>query len=84
MKVTFSIIKADVGGWPGHSLVHPRLIETAEKEMENAVKKGLIRDFHVTHVGDDLELIMTHTKGVDSKEIHELAWKTFEKATEVA
>ncbi len=84
MKVTFSIIKADVGGWPGHSLVHPRLIETAEKEMEKAKKKGIIRDFHVTHVGDDLELIMTHTKGTDNKQIHELAWKTFEKATEVA
>lgn len=84
MKVTFSIIKADVGGWPGHSLVHPKLIETAEKEMQKAVKKGLIRDFHVTHAGDDLELIMTHTKGADNKEIHEMAWKTFERCTEVA
>ena len=25
MKTTFSIIKADVGGWPGHALVHPDL-----------------------------------------------------------
>lgn len=84
MKVTFSIIKADVGGWPGHSLVHPKLIETAKKEMEKAVKDRLIRDFHVTNVGDDLQLIMTHTKGVDNKEIHKLAWNTFEKATKVA
>ncbi len=84
MKVTFSIIKADVGGWPGHSLVHPKLIETAEKELAKAVKDKVIKSFHVTHVGDDLELIMTHTKGVDSKEIHKLAWRTFEKATDVA
>ncbi len=84
MKVTFSIIKADVGGWPGHSLVHPKLIESAEKDLEKAKKDRLLRDFHVTHVGDDLELIMTHTKGVDNKEIHKLAWNTFEKATEVA
>jgi fructose 1,6-bisphosphatase len=27
---------------------------------------------------------MTHTKGVDNKEIHSLAWDTFCKATEKA
>lgn len=31
MKTTFSIIKADVGGFPGHSSVHEKLIEVAEK-----------------------------------------------------
>ncbi len=36
MKVTVSLIKADVGGFPGHSSVHPSLIETAKKELEKA------------------------------------------------
>ncbi|MFN3268048.1 MAG: fructose-1,6-bisphosphate aldolase/phosphatase, partial [Zestosphaera sp.] len=41
-------------------------------------------DFYVTNCGDDLELIMTHTKGVDNQEIHKLAWDTFVACTEVA
>lgn len=82
-KITVSLIKADVGGWPGHALVHPDLIKTAKKELEKEKGKLLI-DFHVTNCGDDLELLMTHRKGVDSEEVHHLAWNTFEKATEVA
>ncbi|MCD6557911.1 MAG: fructose 1,6-bisphosphatase [Candidatus Aenigmarchaeota archaeon] len=82
-KITFSLIKADVGGWPGHSKVHPELIKTAEEEL--AKEKGkLLIDYHVTSCGDDLQLIMTHQQGVDSKDIHGLAWNIFEKATGVA
>jgi fructose 1,6-bisphosphate aldolase/phosphatase len=84
MKTTFSIIKADVGGWPGHALVHPDLEEIAGKNLSKAKKDKLLIDFHVTHCGDDLELIMTHKKGVDSKEIHGLAWETFCEATDKA
>lgn len=84
MKVTFSIIKADVGGWPGHATVHSELMKTAEQNLSKAKKDETIIDFHVTHCGDDLELIMTHTKGVDNERIHELAWDTFKKATKKA
>jgi fructose 1,6-bisphosphate aldolase/phosphatase len=83
-KTTFSIIKADVGGWPGHALVHPDLKEVANKKLKDAQRTGLIKDFFVAHCGDDLELIMTHTNGVDSKEIHSLSWDTFCQATEKA
>lgn len=83
-KVTVSLIKADVGGYPGHATVHPDLIKTAQKELGSAVEEGLLTDFHVLGVGDDLELIMGHSKGIDNPEIHELAWNTFMKATEVA
>lgn len=34
--------------------------------------------------GDDLELIMSHTKGVDNGDVHAIAWECFEEATEVA
>ncbi len=84
MKTTFSVIKADVGGWPGHALVHPDLKEISRKKLAEAQKKKLLINFHVTHCGDDLELIMTHTNGVDAKEIHSLAWDTFCEATERA
>jgi fructose 1,6-bisphosphate aldolase/phosphatase len=82
MKTTFSIIKADVGGWPGHAKVHKDLEEIARKKLAEAKRSKLITDFHVTHCGDDLELIMAHKQGVDNKEIHGLAWNTFCDATE--
>ena len=84
MKTTFSIIKADVGGWPGHAWVHPDLKEIANIKLRDAQISGLIKDFHVTNCGDDLELIMTHTNGTDAKEIHSLSWDTFCEATEKA
>jgi fructose 1,6-bisphosphate aldolase/phosphatase len=83
-KITISLIKADVGGYPGHSSVHPALIETAESKLEEAKKAGALTDFRVLACGDDLELLMSHKKGCDNGEVHALAWETFEEATEVA
>ncbi len=84
MKTTFSIIKADVGGFPGHSSVHQKLIDVAERNLSEAKDSGLLINFHVTHCGDDLELLMTHTKGENNREVHSLAWDTFLKATDMA
>jgi len=84
MKTTFSVIKADVGGWPGHVIVHPDLEKIAHKKLIEAKRSKLIADFHVSHCGDDLELIMTHKNGTDAKEVHQLAWDTFCEATERA
>lgn len=83
-KITLSVIKADVGGYVGHSSMHPRLIEQADEKLSGSKEKGLLIDFHVTRCGDDLELIMTHTHGVDNQEIHKLAWNTFTVCTEAA
>ncbi|CEP69326.1 Fructose-1,6-bisphosphatase, class V [Moorella glycerini] len=80
-KITLSVIKADIGGYVGHSSVHPRLLETAERCL--AASKLLI-DYRVAHVGDDINLIMTHKYGVDCPEIHHLAWNVFLQCTEVA
>lgn len=83
-KVTLSVIKADVGGYVGHSSMHPALVEEAQEKLESAKRDGTLIDFHVTRVGDDLELIMTHRQGEDNSQIHQLAWNTLEAATEVA
>jgi fructose 1,6-bisphosphate aldolase/phosphatase len=83
-KVTISIIKADVGGWPGHATVHPRLMEIAEDMLSKAKEEGTIKDFHVTHCGDDLELIMSHDKGDNNKYVHEVAWNVFKATTNEA
>ena len=84
MKVTVSLIKADVGGFPGHSSVHRALKDIAETELEKAKKKELIIDYRVLAVGDDLQLLMSHIKGCDNRNVHELAWNTFVSATEIA
>ncbi len=83
-KITLSVIKADVGGYVGHSAMHPDLIAKAKELLEVAKKDGLIIDFHVTSCGDDLELIMTHLKGVDNTDIHHMSWDIFEACTDVA
>lgn len=83
-RITLSVIKADVGGYVGHSSIHSDLLKTAEDRLLNAQEKGIIIDYHVTRCGDDLELIMTHRKGVDNEQIHKLAWDTFVMCTEVA
>jgi len=83
-KTTLSVIKADVGGFVGHSSIHEDLINEAQERMETARAQGLLIDSHVTACGDDLELIMTHSRGIDSVEIHRLAWDVFEACTVVA
>lgn len=83
-KITLSVIKADVGGYVGHSSIHQNLIDVAKEKLTKAKDGGTLIDFHVTRVGDDLELIMTHKSGIDNAEIHQLAWDTFLIATEEA
>ncbi len=82
--VTISVIKADIGGWVGHSGVHTDLLEAAREVLEEGRQRGVILDFYVAYCGDDVNLIMAHTKGVESPEVHELAWQAFQKATAVA
>ncbi|MDD5340596.1 MAG: fructose-1,6-bisphosphate aldolase/phosphatase [Candidatus ainarchaeum sp.] len=84
MKTTLSVIKADIGGYPGHETVHPDLMKLANEMLAKAKKEGKITDFYVGKCGDDLNLILTHTKGVDNKDVHALAWDVFKAGTEVA
>ena len=85
MNITLSVIKADVGGYVGHSSTHPEVLEKAQQCLEGARgQEGLLMDFHVTNCGDDLQLIMTHQQGEDDERIHKLAWDTFIECTKVA
>ena len=81
MKVTLSVIKADIGGFVGHSESHPEILAIGKESMEKAKKDGLLIDYCVTKCGDDMELIMTHKYGVDNDKIHKLAWDTFVRGT---
>ena len=84
MKITLSVIKADIGGWVGHCSMHPDLMAEGEACMAKAKKSGLLIDYHVTRCGDDLQFIMTHKKGIDNCKIHEMAWNAFQRCTAIA
>ena len=84
MRITLSLIKADIGGYVGHSESHPDVIAKGEECMAKAKRDGLLVDYHVTKCGDDLQLIMTHQQGENNEKIHKLAWDTFVACTEVA
>lgn len=80
-KITISVIKADVGGLVGHTSVHPDLLAKARALLDG---NPLVIDFHVTSVGDDINLILTHESGRNNGEIHQLAWDIFVACTEIA
>jgi len=84
MPQTLSVIKADVGGFVGHSAMHPEVLETGREALEQAVQSGLLIDGHASYCGDDLFLIMSHEHGENNEAVHKLAWDTFVEGTEVA
>ncbi|MCX5996109.1 MAG: fructose 1,6-bisphosphatase, partial [Chloroflexi bacterium] len=84
MKLTISVIKADIGGWVGHCSMHPDLMAEGETCMAKARKSGLLIDYHVTRCGDDLQFIMTHKHGIDNSKVHEMAWNAFQSCTAIA
>jgi fructose 1,6-bisphosphate aldolase/phosphatase len=84
MKITLSIIKADVGSIGGHTKPSSRMISGVESQVEKAKKSGLLIDGFVSHTGDDIAMLMSHTRGVDDENVHRFAWDTFIEATGIA
>lgn len=83
MKITLSIIKADIGSIGGHIKPSQKLLQTVKGCVEQR-GKCLIIDSYVGHTGDDVAILTTHTRGVGDKKIHKLCWEAFLAATEVA
>lgn len=82
--ITLSVIKADTGGFVGHSAVHPDMLAVARQAVDRAIESELIIDGHVASCGDDISLIMIHGYGPDHQLIHSFAWDTFQVTTDVA
>jgi fructose 1,6-bisphosphate aldolase/phosphatase len=81
---TLSIIKADTGGFVGHSAVHPDMMAEAHREVARAIESELLVDGQVASCGDDISLIMTHEYGPDAALIHSFAWDVFQATTRIA
>src|SRR3972149_3082086 len=83
MKITISVIKADVGSIGGHMAPSRQLIE---KVRQHVTQKGagLLIDHFISHTGDDIAILMTHTRGPGDSKVHKLAWDAFVSGTEEA
>ena len=83
MKVTISVLKADIGSIGGHIVPSQALLD----EVKNTVRelgKNMIIDSYISHTGDDVAILCTHERGVSDEKIHKLAWDAFLAGTDVA
>ena len=82
MKITVSVIKADVGGIGGHTRPSDALIQAVRDTVNNS--KHLLIDHYIGYCGDDVHIVMSHTHGMDNEQIHKMAWDAFMAGTQVA
>ncbi|MCH8916106.1 MAG: fructose 1,6-bisphosphatase [Thaumarchaeota archaeon] len=82
MKITVSVIKADVGGVGGHTKPSDGLIEAVRNTIKNSA--DLLIDYYIGYCGDDVHIVMSHTHGINNQQIHKLAWDSFMAGTQVA
>ena len=68
MKVTVSAIKADIGAIGGHTRPSDELLNSV-KEFVKKNSKDLLIDLYIGYTGDDIHLIMSHTRGVEDEKI---------------
>ena len=60
------------------------MLDPVANAVQKAIEQGLLIDGFVSHTGDDIAILASHTRGADSIDIHQPAWKSFLDATAVA
>lgn len=83
MKITLSVIKADIGSIGGHIAPSQPLLAAVRAHIETNAQGRLI-DHRISFTGDDVAILMTHRRGVGDEGVHKLAWDAFVAGTEVA
>lgn len=83
METTLTVIKADIGSIGGHLKPSEAVLERV-REYVRREGGGLITDSFIGFNGDDIAILMSHQKGTDDHEIHQLAWEAYREATDVA
>lgn len=83
MRTTLSVIKADIGSVGGHIKPSVQVLKAVRDHIETQGKKKII-DHFISHTGDDIAILMTHTGGVGNEGIHKMAWDAFVTGTNVA
>jgi len=83
MKVTLSVIKADIGSIGGHITPSRQLMQAVRHHIDEAGAELVINSY-ISATGDDVAILTTHTRGPSDEAIHRLCWEAFMKGTEVA
>lgn len=83
MKLTLSVIKADIGSIGGHIAPSTELLHTVGRFI-HAHGEPLLLDSYVSFTGDDIAILMTHRRGEGDAAIHKLAWDAFVTGTAAA
>ena len=84
MKITLSILKADVGSIGGHTRPSAKMVEATKQAVKDAIAKGLLIDGWVSYTGDDIAILSSHTHGPNNTQVHLWAWDVFMAATRIA
>jgi fructose 1,6-bisphosphate aldolase/phosphatase len=84
MKITLSILKADVGSIGGHTKPSQRMMDAVRADADDAIRRGLLIDAFVDHTGDDICIVCSHTHGPNNTDVHQFAWNSFLHATDIA
>ncbi len=82
MRITVSVIKADVGGIGGHTRPSDALLKAVRDTVDGGSKLWI--DRYIGYCGDDVHMVLTHTRGTEDAEVHRLAWDAFMAGTKVA
>ncbi|MDD4857934.1 MAG: fructose-1,6-bisphosphate aldolase/phosphatase [Candidatus Krumholzibacteria bacterium] len=83
MRVTLSVLKADIGSIGGHIKPGERLKSRVREFIEDKGTK-LIHDYFLSSTGDDIAILISHSRGEGNSDIHKLAWDAFKAGTELA
>jgi fructose 1,6-bisphosphate aldolase/phosphatase len=83
MRVTLTVIKADIGSIGGHIKPGDRL-KSRIRDFIEAQGKKLVYDYFISSTGDDIAILMSHGRGQGSSDIHKLAWDAFKAGTQLA
>ena len=80
-KLTFTVIKCDVGSPGGHTKPSDAMLAKV-KEIMTAC--NWVIDLMITHTGDDTAIIISHLQGINSSDVHKACRGAFEAAAEIA
>jgi fructose 1,6-bisphosphate aldolase/phosphatase len=83
MQITLSVIKADIGSIGGHIAPSHALVDTVRRHVAEH-GAGVLLDSYISHTGDDIALLLVHTRGVRDEAVHRLAWDAFVAGTATA
>jgi len=83
VNITVSVIKADVGSIGGHTAPSPEVLETV-RDVVWQERGKLFIDGYISYTGDDIAVLLTHTRGTGDPDIHGLVWEAFRAGSEKA